>query len=253
MTRPLENWNIGPSRCVVSLAETIKERILSGEWCEGHPLPSQRMIWERSGMSRGTVREALRMLGVQFLVDIRKGRSGGVFVRRPSKQILDNCVTTLVRSERISLAQLIATRKIIETALAEQAVLYRTDEDLGLMHDALCRMEEAQGSQDAFIKAIIDWHCAVGKASGNILLGAFLKSISDILHTATSIEAASDLATQSRVIEIHRGIETAIRDRDPKAVKRRMLRHIALHAEAISGPIEAGVEVVAAHEMIKGN
>ena len=64
------------------LANGLRERILSGEFPEGTPLPPERELVTQTRMSRTTVREALRILEVQGLVRIKAGRAGGAFVQR---------------------------------------------------------------------------------------------------------------------------------------------------------------------------
>lgn len=66
-----------------ALANELRERILSGEFVEGTPLPPERELVVQTRMSRSTVREALRILEVQGLIRIKAGRAGGAFVQQP--------------------------------------------------------------------------------------------------------------------------------------------------------------------------
>src|ERR1700710_2889310 len=68
------------------LANELRERILHGDYPEGTALPPERELVVQTSMSRTTVREALRILEVQGLVQIRTGRSGGAFVQKPGEE-----------------------------------------------------------------------------------------------------------------------------------------------------------------------
>ena len=68
------------------LAEHLRETILRGELAEGSPLPTERELGERSGLSRASVREALRILESEGLIQTRPGRNGGASVKQPTAQ-----------------------------------------------------------------------------------------------------------------------------------------------------------------------
>src|SRR6478609_7890555 len=83
------------------LANELRERILSGDYVEGTPLPPERELVVQTKMSRTTVREALRILEVQGLVRIKAGRAGGAFVQRPGEQSMADTVALLIRGRQI--------------------------------------------------------------------------------------------------------------------------------------------------------
>jgi len=85
------------------LANELRERILSGEYVEGTPLPPERELVVQTGMSRTTVREALRILEVQGLIRIKAGRAGGAFVRRPGEESVASSLELLIRGRQIRL------------------------------------------------------------------------------------------------------------------------------------------------------
>ena len=86
------------------LANELRERILSGDYVEGTPLPPERELVVQTKMSRTTVREALRILEVQGLVHQKAGRAGGAFVQRPGEQSMADTVALLIRGRQIRLA-----------------------------------------------------------------------------------------------------------------------------------------------------
>jgi GntR family transcriptional regulator, transcriptional repressor for pyruvate dehydrogenase complex len=103
------------------LADDLRERILRREFPEGTALPPERELVAQTRMSRTTVREALRILEVQGLVQIRTGRSGGAFVRRPGEESIASTVSLMIRGRQIRMDALLETREAIEPACAKLA------------------------------------------------------------------------------------------------------------------------------------
>src|ERR1700712_21997 len=107
------------------LANELRERILSGDFPEGTPLPPERELVVQTRMSRTTVREALRVLEVQGLVRIKAGRAGGAFVQRPGEESVAGSLDLLIRGRRLRLASVHETREAIEPSCARLAALNR--------------------------------------------------------------------------------------------------------------------------------
>lgn len=214
------------------LADDLRERILRGEFPEGTALPPERELVAQTRMSRTTVREALRILEVQGLVQIRTGRSGGAFVQRPGDESIASTVSLLIRGRQVRLAALLETREAVEPACAQLAAKYRTDADL----DALNRANDAiamEGPLSAFLQANIDWHVAVAVASHNELLTGFMGALSRAIYAATDNQGFIDAEVRATTLRAHRSITEAIRKRDPAAAVRRMTRHVHEYASAV--------------------
>nr|PZM95904.1 MAG: FadR family transcriptional regulator [Thermocrispum agreste] len=213
------------------LANDLRERILRGEFPEGTALPPERDLVAQTQMSRTTVREALRILEVQGLVQIRTGRSGGAFVQRPGEAAIANSVSLTIRGRRIRLAALMETREAIEPSCARLAARYRTDEDLEALERANAAMTLDSPLAD-FLTANIDWHVAVAQASHNELLIGFMRALSRAIYESTDNSAFVDAEVRKETIRAHRLIIDAIRDRDPEAAVRRMSRHVHVYADS---------------------
>src|ERR1700733_12505307 len=98
------------------LANELGESILSGRFPAGTMLPTERDMVTQTGMSRTTVREALRILEVQGLVRVKAGRAGGAFVRQPDEDAVADSVSLLIRGRRIRITALLEAREGIEPA-----------------------------------------------------------------------------------------------------------------------------------------
>jgi GntR family transcriptional regulator, transcriptional repressor for pyruvate dehydrogenase complex len=214
------------------LAHQLRERILTGEIPEGTALPAERELVKQTRMSRATVREALRILEVQNLVRVRAGRAGGAFVQRPTAQSMANSVITLIRGQKIRLADLMETREALEPFCAELAARKRTDDDLAVLDRANETLADPTADLPAFLQANLDWHVAVARAGQNELLIGFMTALSDAIYAGTENAAFVDETVRAETRRAHKSITNAIRSRDADAAGRRMRRHVHTYAEA---------------------
>ena len=213
------------------LANELRERILSGEFVEGTPLPPERELVVQTGMSRTTVREALRILEVQGLIRIKAGRAGGAFVRRPGGESVASSLELLIRGRQIRLASVHETREAIEPSCARLAAEHRTAEDLRGLEAANERIAES-GSLEDFLQANVDWHVGVATASHNEILAGVMLALSRAIYTTTNNEGFVDDEVRSITVRAHKSVTRAIRERDPDAAVRRMSRHVHAYAAA---------------------
>jgi GntR family transcriptional regulator, transcriptional repressor for pyruvate dehydrogenase complex len=214
------------------LASEVRERILSGEFPEGTPLPPERQLVEQTGLSRATVREALRILEVERLVEIRPGRGGGAFVHRPGRESLANTVQLVIRGQQIRLEALHETREAIEPACAALAAGRRTEQDLADLDAAHAELVDAGDDIRRFLRANVRWHNAVARAGGNELLIGFLSALSESIYAATNLERFMDTRIREVTAQAHAKITEAIRSGDAAAARRRMSRHVCGFARA---------------------
>ena len=214
------------------LAAEVRERIFSGELAEGTALPPERQLVEQTGLSRATVREALRVLEVENLLHIRPGRGGGAFVHRPDHRSLANTVKLVIRGQRIRLESLHQTREAIEPTCAALAARHRTGEDLTELDAANSDLVDAGADIPRFLRANIRWHNAVANAGGNELLIGFMSALSQSIYAATDLERFMDAQVRELTARAHARITEAIREQDEAAATRRMTRHVCGFARA---------------------
>src|SRR5246500_5492340 len=208
------------------LARELRERTLSGERAEGIALPAERELVKQTQMSRATVREALRILEVQNLVQARAGRAGGAFVQRPTTKSMASSVSMLIRGQRIKLADLMETREALEPFCAELAARNRADEDLAELDRANEAIADPEADLTQFLRSNLDWHVGVAAASHNELLTGFMIALSQAIYAGTENAAFVDTEVRAVTTQAHPAITTAIRDRDSRAAGRRMRRHV---------------------------
>jgi GntR family transcriptional regulator, transcriptional repressor for pyruvate dehydrogenase complex len=215
------------------LADQLREAILRGEISEGDALPPERELVERTGLTRGSVREALRVLAAEGLVQTRPGRYGGNVVTLPGKESMANSIGQFFRGRKLPLRTLHETRYAIEPALARLAAFHRTEEDLQALKALHQELIESVGNFQQFSLVNIRWHNMIARASGNELLSAILYAISFGIAVSTTTEEYDTPDTRKQVIRIHSQIMSAIEARDADLAERRMRQHIgATHARA---------------------
>ena len=213
------------------LADLLREKILSGKINEGMDLPNERELGEQSGLSRSSVREALRVLEGEGLIAKRVGRNGGSGVVRPTSETIERSVRMFIRGQGIRLDAVLEARSAIEPASAQFAALHRTGEDVAALEACHVKLEQASeaGDLSAYTKANLEWHVQVVRASHNELLMAFISAISPSVFVATELEGFNSLEVRNAVINAHRKVMDAIKAQDGEAAARRMGRHMGAY------------------------
>jgi GntR family transcriptional regulator, transcriptional repressor for pyruvate dehydrogenase complex len=217
------------------LANHLRESILRGEIPEGESLPSERDLVEQTGLTRGSVRAALRTLAVEGLVQTKHGRLGGSIVTLPGHESMASAIGRFVQGRRISLRSLQETREVLEPFLARLAAERRTEEHLQELQELHGRLVRSADDFRAFAVTNVQWHNAVAKASGNELLATLLYSIAHGVEVATMAEEYDTAETRKQVINIHARINEAIAARNSDLAERCMRLHMtASHARPLA-------------------
>lgn len=213
---------------VESVAEELLERILRGEVGPHEALPPEAQIAKENEVSRLTVREALKALQAQNIVQVRRGL--GTFVNPPDEwtglEAILKAASRGVASNQVAL-RLLEVRRMVETGSAELAAQHVTDEDLAAMETAVRELERAHEAQDldAVTGADMAFHDAVLRASGNPFVPVLLGQLSQLLYTERRATSAFP-EVQRHAIRHHRLVLAAIASRDPVAARQAMQDHI---------------------------
>jgi DNA-binding FadR family transcriptional regulator len=213
------------------LADKLRQQILDEGLPEGTPLPTERELVARSGLSRGSVREALRVLETEGLIVTKAGRNGGSAIRRPSRESISRSFELFLRSHGVRFDALIEARESVEPAAARLAALHRTDDDIAEMSAIHQEMEATPDNAAKFAKLNLKWHMSVVKASKNELLITFVDAISRPIYAATEYQSLNTPDLRHEVLQVHGRVMEAIIARDPEAAYRRMQRHMNAYSE----------------------
>jgi GntR family transcriptional regulator, transcriptional repressor for pyruvate dehydrogenase complex len=209
------------------LAAKLRETILKGDIREGESLPTERELVSQTGLSRGSVREALRMLAVEGLVRPRHGRLGGNIVTLPGKESMAHFVNQFVVGRRLSLRTVQESRETIEPTLARFAAERRSLDDVKKLRALNDDLANAVSDRAQFAAVNIEWHNAVAAASRNDLLAAFLFSMSFGVAMSTMADEYDTMEVRKAAINIHARIADAIEAQSADLAFRRMEKHVS--------------------------
>lgn len=209
------------------LASELRRQILTGMLPPGTSLPAERELVIQTGLSRGSVRDALRILESESLVITRPGRYGGSVANKPDDESLKRSISSFVHGRGITLLSLLQTREAIEPSLAALAAKNRTAGELQRLVEVTERVENAFLTPPEFLRENVEWHMAIAAASHNELLRAFLHSISDMVYKASAIENFATDDVRKQVMHAHRRILEAIAAQQADVAERRMTLHLS--------------------------
>ncbi len=174
------------SRIFQDVVNQIQGAILDGHLNAGDKLPSERELGEMLGTSRGTLREALRVLEQKGLIEIRLGVDGGAIVTDPGGKQITESLAMLIRSQKISLRHLAEFREDVEGTVTGMAAERATEDDIRHLQNLLKEAKacwEASGEQwQEFMQVDEKVHMFMAHISGNLIYEFILKTIHDNIH-----------------------------------------------------------------------
>ena len=183
---------------------------------------------ERVGVSRLTLREAVRILQTKQVLEVRHGH--GTFVKPVAEWSPFDPELLAVKSRHSDGAgalpqKLVEARRLIEVGAAQLAAARRSETDLEAMTAALERMKHAGDDVDAFALADIDFHQAVLAAVGNVFIVAVFEPFGRLILAARR-QTKARAEIRAHALVAHQRILDAIRDRDPEAARWAMHDHL---------------------------
>ncbi|MEU8523741.1 FadR/GntR family transcriptional regulator [Streptomyces sp. NBC_01216] len=186
----------------------LRNQITSGEWPVGSRIPTEPELVEQLGVARNTVREAVRALAHNGLLDIRQG--SGTYVLATS-ELAGVMHRRFAHSDPRHVAEL---RSTLESSAARLAAQRRTERDLRQLETLLGRREEAWETGDAerFVTADAAFHHAVVAASGNDVLTEVYADLGDVLRSWLRDDVGGELRPEHHMD--HARLVEAIRTRD---------------------------------------
>jgi GntR family transcriptional repressor for pyruvate dehydrogenase complex len=206
--------------------EQLEQAIDSGVFAPGSRLPSERELVEQFGVSRVSVREALRSLEALSLIKVVAGR--GCFVRGDLVENRDRTVRQWLSSHSAELTDLLRVRAAIETLGAEEAA--RRCEPVSLAqleeaHNAFVTAVEEGAALSELVERDVRFHEALADASGNPLVAELTRQLNSYLVEARQVTLAPP-GRPNRSAREHGAIVAAVLVGDEKAAGRAMRNHV---------------------------
>jgi DNA-binding FadR family transcriptional regulator len=164
----------------------IQDAILDGRLKAGDTLPSERQLKEMFNISRGTLREALRVLEHKGLIEIRLGVGGGSVVKDVDAQQVSESLGLLIRSQKVSLNHLAEFREDVEGIVAAHAAKRSNQADILRLKELVDRarkcIEGGITQRDAFIEIDKQIHMTLARVAENPIYISVLHSVHDNIH-----------------------------------------------------------------------
>ena len=209
------------------VASQLQELIVKGVVAAGERLPAEGEMATQFGVSRSTIREALRGLSSQRLVLTKRGVNGGTFVAEPSaehvQQYLETSIGLLSGADVVSVAAILEARELFEVPAARLAATRRNADQLDSLRATLVPVGEADLTSG--FEGHKEFHFAILKSSGNRLLEVIARPVFSVLATRFRRDLASpDL--YAATVRDHQDIYDAIAAADGEAAARLMHAHL---------------------------
>ncbi|WP_437678142.1 FadR/GntR family transcriptional regulator [Sorangium sp. So ce131] len=230
MTRLNHFRTVSRSAIYVDVAGQIRDVILNRSFSSGERLPPARALAQQFGVSRATIREALRHLQAQGLL-APNGRTSPIQAAGPNAAVDRFCeaLTHLVQLRNVSLPDLVELRVAIETAAMTRSAVAPVAAHLDEARAALEEMERPQISPTEFHHVDIAFHAAQVAASGNQALALVMLAVKDSirLHPDEALRARSFAAIRPRVVEEHRALLRAIERGNTRSAATLLRAHLS--------------------------
>jgi GntR family transcriptional regulator, transcriptional repressor for pyruvate dehydrogenase complex len=208
------------------IVEQIRLLMRQGQLKPGDRLPPERDLCERFGVSRVTVREALRMLESSGLVEIRVGARGGAFVTAPSSDRVGESLADLLTLSVISAADVTEVRMMLEAGIVPLVCERATEQDLADLTDICRRSEAALAAGDYTMDMSLEFHIRVAQATHNPAIVMLVESFRGpiLMSLQQAHEAAPEMG--KRGTTEHEEFIEAVRRRDVDTASRIMREHL---------------------------
>jgi DNA-binding FadR family transcriptional regulator len=219
------------------IAESIRGAITDGSLKADDRLPTEEELAARFGVSRPTIREALKRLAAQNLIRSRRGPSGGNFVNRPSQEELSSTLATasalMVGLGAFDVPDVIEARYELEVVCARLAAERREDAELAVMAAELEVQSEAALGDEDFCASDVRFHRALVDATHNPVIQFVMFAVIEALQPIENM-AVFRFSDRQTVLVQHRKLFRAVEARDAEAAVAAIAEQITCLREAFA-------------------
>ncbi len=203
------------------LADRLRGQILGNGMRPGEPLRSEATLIAETGFSRGTVREALRLLESDGLIEIRRGPHGGIRVTEPDLSQVTRSIALLLTLAGTTMRAFSEFRQLVEPAAAAAAARTASEEQRGW----LLALAGAGSSRNGSWEPSVEFHEALGVCSNNEIIRVVIAAFGQELtwHVPGEQLSTRDLEETRRA---HRSIAQAVAAGDADRASKAMTRHL---------------------------
>lgn len=213
-----------PKAAAIAAAK-VRRRIVRGELKADDALPPETELMKQFGISRPTLREALRILEAEGLISVRRGARGGARVQAPSPETAVDYVGLLLEFDRTSIADVLKAQAVLEVGAVRELATSASKAALNRLDELLALEKESLGDIERFNDAAAQLHTELPDLSGSQTLSLMGHMLSRIIKRHGVIVASVQRrpissgripAWQTKSHEIHIAAVELIKDKDPK-------------------------------------
>ncbi|MGW2377110.1 MULTISPECIES: FadR/GntR family transcriptional regulator [Kitasatospora] len=205
--------------------EKIKAMIVSGELRPGAKLPKEADLAERLGLSRNSLREAVKALSLIRVLDVRQG--DGTYVTSLEPDILLDALAFVVDFHQDNtVLEFLEVRRILEPAATAMAARVMSEEDIAELAALLQKLDEA-ATLDEIIANDLEFHRRIAAGSGNTVLSSLIDGLSGPTTRARIWRGLTEEGAADRTRQQHRAIYDAIASRRPELAHAWATVHVA--------------------------
>lgn len=195
--------------------------ILEGVYSPGDLLPSQAELSEAFGVSRVALREAMRALEARGLLKTIQGK--GILVREPQSSYASEALSLLLQRKSATLVDLWEARLILETGIVERACHRAAPKQIDALRQSVARFGEPGTSQEKLVAEDEHFHSILLQAARNPVLQLLMATLGALLResrrTTLRVGSGPDISG-------HTAIADAIANKDPRAARKAMVKHL---------------------------
>ncbi len=217
---------IGDTGKIQQILKALQDYIIEGNLEHGTELPPERMLASRLGVSRFSLREALRVAQAQGLIEISRGRRPRV--TRPSADAAAAVIALALRRSRKTLLDLVAARQGLETQIARLAAAHAGERQIAEMEETIRLIDENRTNADICVEQDVRFHSVLARSTDNVVFEIILAPLRELLTDSRKKTIREGV---DRVISGHRAILAAIRERDPEKAAQAMFHHLKMAEE----------------------
>lgn len=216
--------SISSESLTVKVRDQLSQLITSQALNPGDKLPSEANLAEQFGVSKTVIREALRGLAAQGVVEIHQGKLATV--RTPSHEPLKSFLKFAIQSKPEGLREALELRRTLEKDIAMIAAERISNDEVEKLECAVEKMSETIGTVEPWVQADVEFHLTLAKSANNRLMLFLVEALRELFHESILLLHTQRLDRDlTATLERHKNIVKAIKDRDPEAARNMMQVH----------------------------
>lgn len=226
---------VAQGRISEMIADQIRALIRGGRLGPGDRLPSERDLCQQFGVSRVTVRDALRLLEGAGLIDTRVGARGGAFVRVPTGSEIGEGIADMVIMAALHADEVTEARLVLEVGIVGLVCDRAGEEDLAALREICDRSAQALADELYDVSYSAEFHKRFAQAAHNRALDLLVASFQVPLRYSLAEAKAVDPRMGKRGVAEHRALVEAVARGDAEEARTIMSRHLGRTARRV-GP-----------------